>query len=87
VIGGLTSAKHVVVKALWLENGANICKRHLYVFSQENIEKVGGGLFFLIITLFHRSRGIGRWSIDDFLKAIEECVKIIWKLYQKQFFF
>ncbi len=46
MIHHLTNAKHVVVvKALWLEHGVDIGKRYLYVFSQEYLEKSGGGFF------------------------------------------
>jgi hypothetical protein len=45
VIHHLINAKHVVVvKALWSEYGVDIGKRHLYAFSQDYLEKLGGKL-------------------------------------------
>jgi hypothetical protein len=72
VIHHLTNAKHVVVvKALRLEHGFDIGKRHFYVFSQEYLEKSGGGFFLFQNTFLHCSKGIGRWSIIFFKKTLK----------------
>jgi hypothetical protein len=40
VIQHLASAEHVAaVKAFWSEHGADVAKRHLYVLSEEDLEK------------------------------------------------
>ncbi len=57
MIQHLASAEHVAaVKAFWSEHGADVAKRHLYVLSEEDLEKVGEGGFLKRIP--HCSRGI-----------------------------
>jgi hypothetical protein len=77
VIQHLASAEHVAaVKAFWSEHGADVAKRHLYVLSEEDLEKVGDGGFLKCIP--HCSRGI--IIVGICFLCFEECVKI-WRPY------
>lgn len=77
MIQHLASAEHVAaVKAFWLEHGADVAKRHLYVLSEEDLEKVGEGGFLKRIP--HCSRGI--IIVGICFLCFEECVKI-WRPY------
>lgn len=73
MIQHLASAEHVAaVKAFWSEHGADVAKRHLYVLSEEDLEKVGDGRFLKRIS--HSSRGI--IIVGICFLCFEECVKI-----------